>query len=128
MNTKLNTKSAQAGFTLIEVIAVLVILAVLAAVAIPRYIDLINDARDKALEGAVAAGLSHTSLAYGRFCLQNNREPTAAEVVVAAGGANAPNSADFSYTFAEGGGGVQVTATETRPSGARNLMRVWLMP
>lgn len=127
MNRTIQKQAGQAGFTLIEVIAVLVILAVLAAVAIPRYIDLINDARDKALDGAVAAGLSHTSLAYGRFCLQNNREPSPAEVASAAGGANSPNSEDYTFAFAAIDDGVQVTATETRTA-PRSLMKVWLMP
>ncbi len=126
MTNKPYTTTAQAGFTLIEVIAVLVILAVLAAVAIPRYVDLIDEARDRALDGAVAAGLSHVSLAYGQLCLENAAEPTADEVRIRSD-AEPPRSEDYSFVFTSIANGVNVEARETRAN-PRSRNRDWLMP
>ena len=126
MKTKQQQLASKSGFTLIEVIAVLVILAVLAAVAIPRYISLIDDAREQALQGAVAAGLSHASLAYGRLALQTGQEPTAAAVATEAS-ASPPQSADYTFTFAAAAGGVNVTAAET-DAATMTLTRLWSTP
>jgi prepilin-type N-terminal cleavage/methylation domain-containing protein len=61
----------QKGFTLIELIAVLIILAVLSAVAIPRYIDLQSNAENKFINMVLAEFNVKESMAYNNARLSD---------------------------------------------------------
>lgn len=59
----------QGGFTLIELVVVIVILGILAVTAAPRFLNLQDDARDASLEGLKGAMAGATGIVYGRAAI-----------------------------------------------------------
>lgn len=57
-------KRTQSGFTMIELIVVIVILGILAATALPKFLDLGNEAKESAVKGLAGAAASAMTVNY----------------------------------------------------------------
>lgn len=57
------------GFTLIELVIVIIVLGILSATAVPKFINIQDDARTSALEGVKGSLSSAATLAYSKLAI-----------------------------------------------------------
>ena len=72
MKNSMNIKVSQKGFTLIELVVVIVILGILAVTAAPKFIDLQDDARTSTLDGIKGSIESVKAFTYSKSLIAGN--------------------------------------------------------
>lgn len=122
------------GFTLIELIIVIVILGVLAVTAAPKFLDIQTDAKASTVEGVLAAVKTNNTSVHAKALIRNQNGPTGSVQVsgVTVALANGyPNDVtdisslldtDISVVFESGDGG---TAGDGQPGDGTSALRFY---
>ncbi|OAN16516.1 MSHA biogenesis protein MshA [Photobacterium jeanii] len=84
----------QGGFTLIELVVVIVILGILAVTAAPRFLNLQGDARNAALQGLKGAINGGAGIVYGKAAVEGKESDSSPQTI-----GKSPNQVEIVYGY-----------------------------
>jgi len=112
---------SQKGFTLIEIIAVLVILGVLSAVAAPKFIGLKTEAANRAALQAVMEAQNRLTNQYA-IKLMSSEEQAASDLSAILSSVST-DAGDYRLSFAVAGSEIEITASGIPERGVTGTAR-----
>ena len=121
----MNKKTSQNGFTLIELIIVMVILGIMAAVAVPRYLDSIENAEASAEDAVITAIRAGLKQAANNSLLENGRETWPENPFDALAEKPAGHTADVNNADVDGEWTFNTTTSQLTHQRADNSRYTW---